>query len=298
VGRCTGIVLRVATALGIAAAIAGFPEAGASAAQRIALTLTYTCAFPEIGDQSASVYIESDIPNSIAVGQPTGHYVVTASATAPWELAAGLHAFGVSTITGSVDGRVDVEAPQGDFAETIPLGIPEITVPAFSSFTAGATGGSSEITFDEPGQGEIVVGSLLLHLVPRNSSGGLTPLGAFNVPCSLNAGQDDVAASFTITGAASSASSSVTTRPTGRTLPSGKRSSSPSPSASNGTIVQRPTASPSESVRATATESVRATATGLFNGEDTSWAIWLGGLAALVATGAAAFRYGQRPRNR
>jgi hypothetical protein len=273
--RKADVVLAGAVVLAITAGMTWFPAPRAFAAQRVALALAYTCAFPEIGDQSASVNVESDIPNSIAVGQSTAHYVVTASATVPWELAVGLRAFGVSTITGTVEGQAGVEAPQGDFAETVPFGVPKTTVPAFSSFTADAIGSAPAVTFAMPGTGEITVGNFLLHLVPRDSSGNLTPLGEPSVPCTLDPGQNDVAASFAITGAAKEASSGPATEPA-------TRSSSPVPSASSSMSVKHPAVSRSESVRTAAT--------GSSSSGDTGWVIWLGGLAALVAIGVAAFR--------
>jgi hypothetical protein len=300
VSRSAGIVLRGVTVLGIAVGLTGFLVVRASAAQQVALNLTYTCDFPEIGEQSASVTVESSIPDSIAVGQSSAHYAVTASATVPLTLDVGLHdLFGVSTITGTADGQTSVEAPQGDIAETVPFDIQEITLPAFSSFTGYATGIAPLATFSKPGNAEIIVGNLTLHLIPRNSSGGLTSLGEPNVPCTLNSGQNDVAASFTITAAAdptppnsatgSSDPASTTTAPspsasTISTSPS--PSSSPSPSASKSASVTPTTASPSQSVDPPDPDPS--------NGGGTAWAVWLGGLAALVAISTAGFRYAPR----
>ena len=78
-----GIVLRGTAALAMTLGISGFCVTGASAAQQIAISVTYRCVFPEIGPENATVQISSNIPDSIAVGQSTAHYVVSASASVP-----------------------------------------------------------------------------------------------------------------------------------------------------------------------------------------------------------------------
>ncbi len=287
------ILLRGATALAITAAITVFDPTTAGATQRVSLAPTYTCAFPVIGDQSAPVQIDSSIPDSIAVGQSTERYVVHASATAPWELALGLRLAGVSTITGTAEGRAYVKAPQGDLAQTVHFDIDKITIPAFSSFTGTATGGMPEVTFSEPGRAEIVVGDLTMHLVPRDSSGNLTSLGEMTVPCTLNPGQNEVAASFTITGAPSRTSSNFATADPDSTPTSHSSlspSSRPSTSAATDVGIAAATTPPMQPTRPA--DSKPSNAGGI------DWTIWLGGLVVLAGIGMAAFRRGSRLWNR
>lgn len=127
--RKADVVLRSAAVLAITAAMTWLPTAPASAAaaQRVILALTYTCAFPVIGNQSTSVNVSSDIPDSIPVGQSTAHYVVTATVTVPWELTAGMRTLGVRTVAGTADGVADVQAPQGNLTAAVPFTIPKIT---------------------------------------------------------------------------------------------------------------------------------------------------------------------------
>jgi hypothetical protein len=277
-------LLGGATALAIAAAVTGFAGPQAFASQQVSLTFRYTCDFPVIGSQSAPVEVDSNIPNSIAVGQSTAHYVVTASVTAPWELSLGLRADGVSTITGTVDGQAYVKAPQGNLTETVPFEIHEITLPAFSSFTGTATASAPAVTFSKPGKAEIIVGDLTLHLDPRDSNGNLTSLGEMTVPCEPNPGQNDVAVTFAITGAASPTSSSAATASSPSPSPSPSASAATSASTATPTAAPTPHASPADP--------------GPPKGADAAWVIWLGSLAALVGIVTAAFRYGPRLWNR
>lgn len=294
-GRGRLLILRRGVAVwAIAVAVIGFGQTRASATQQVNLTLTYTCTFPVIGDHSTPVQIESNIPDSIAVGQSTAHYVVNASATAPGALAFGLHTlFGVSTITGTVDGQVSVRSPQGDQSETVPFDIHPINLPYFSSFTGTATGSAPEVTFDKPGEAEIVVGDLIMHLIPRDSNGNLTSLGEPTVPCKLDPGQKNTV-SFTITGTPSPTQSNSVAADAAPTPTPTPRASSPSPgthpststSATTGLVVPPSVATPTQS--ASATDSARST------GASAAWVIWFGGLAALIGLGVAAFRYGPR----
>ena len=302
------VVLGGVSALAIAVGITGFAGPAASAAQQLKLSLTYTCDFPVIGAQSAPIQVESNIPDSIAVGQSTAQYEVDASVSAPWELTLGLRGFGVSTITGTVDGQVDVEAPQGDLPETLAFGINKISLPAFSSFTGTATGSAPQVTFDEPGKAEIVVGNLTMRLDPRDSSGNLTSLGEMTVPCTLDSGQNDVAASFTIVGAASPASSSAGAAGSPAPTTSSASGLDPTPSthvsASSQTTNTHPASATSASAPgsspadASTRSTISAEPAGYASGGGTPWAAWLAGLLALAVIVAAAFRFGPRLWNR
>ncbi len=326
--RTAAIVFRVVSALAIAAAPAGFAAPRASAAQQESLSLTYDCDFPVINQVvAAPVQISTDIPDSIGVGQSTAHYAVDASATGPALLATGLAAFGVAYLTGTVDGQADVEAPQGDFTETVHLDIAEITVSAFSSFTGTATGEAPEVTFGKPGQGRILVGDLTIHLTPLDSNGAVNGLGELTVPCTPAAGQNDVVSSFTVTAPASAPATPAATRTT-----AGAATSAPGPASTK--AAASPSAGPSQSSStSSSTSSSRspssspgrtpsgtqssAGALGAGSGTGTSasevaaesaahasaphtahssdaWAWWLGGLALLAVLAGVAVRWVRR----
>lgn len=288
------IVLRAAAALAIAAAITGFAQTGASASQQVSVSVRYTCVFPVIGSESAPVEIDSNIPTSIAVGQSTAHYAVNASVTAPAELATGLRMAGVSTITGTVDGQALIEAPDDDFTKTVPFAVNKITIPLFSSFTGTATGSAPDVTFSVPGRGEILVGDLTMHLVPRDSNGNVVQLlGEMTVPCTVDSGQNDVAATFAITAAPSPAAShSATAAPNPDPDPTSTSTHAASPSPSTGTGSPQPTGTVASTASAASSQSASAAGPGgPSKGGDAAWMIGLGSLLALVAIGAAAFRY-------
>jgi hypothetical protein len=310
--QATGTLLRATAATGMALGLTAFPGTGAQAAQQVALTVTYTCTFPEIGTQSVAVAITSSAPNSIAVGQSTADIVVTATVTVPWELTVGLRAYGVSTVTGTAAGQADIDVPQGAWAETVPFTIPKISLPDFSSFTASATGSVPSITFSEPGRAEVTVGNLTAHLAPLDSNGNLTRLGEIDVPCTLKSGQDVTAASLAITAAprvgssssspASSSSGSArptpsssaserpsdTADPTGTVPPGHTTSSGAAPSGPDGASSQAAAASSSRS------STIGAAASGPPGGGDAAWAFGIGGAVAIIA--AAAITAGLRAR--
>ncbi|MBM7439772.1 DUF6801 domain-containing protein [Streptomyces sp. HB132] len=190
--------LRLAAVLGGAGGIVGGLGAGTAAARPVSLTLAYACTFPVIGDQDITARISMDIPMAHTVGKPSHRFAIRAEATVGSGLTRGLALLGVRSVDGTLDAKTRVTAPQGDLGITVPLDIVRTAVPSSGALRIPANGIAPTRTFSEAGRAEIVVGDFVVHLVPRDANGDLTPLGKFDVPCTVRAGQQQVITSFTI----------------------------------------------------------------------------------------------------
>ncbi len=222
-------VLRMATAVALVGSMALF-GAGAAAAAPAPLTLRYTCSFPLIGDQSVTASVARGTSDTRVVGQATPRPPVNASATISSAVRQALGLAGATTVEGTADAATVVVAPQGDITDTVPLNVPVTGVPASGSMTFQASGTLPSHVFSRPGNAKITVGGLILHLTPRNASGGLTMLRTFDTSCELDPGQNTVLASFEILPAGESpAASGIPTA--GTVSPSAPTSASASTSA-------------------------------------------------------------------
>ncbi|MGP4000343.1 DUF6801 domain-containing protein [Streptomyces sp. 8N706] len=183
------------TAVGVAGAIVGVPGAGPAAADPVSLTLRYTCSVPAIDDRPVTVMMHSDIPRSTAVGEPTPKFVIRAALPVNAADTKGLGKAGIKTIEGTVDAKVRVAAPEGDSDVRVPFHVARTNVPASGPFSVKATGVAPPRTFSQPGRAKITVGDLVMRVT---ASGVMTV--KLDVPCRLDAGQNNVVALFDITG--------------------------------------------------------------------------------------------------
>ncbi|MFI9272121.1 DUF6801 domain-containing protein [Kitasatospora sp. NPDC052896] len=193
------ITLGVATAVGAAGGIVGVLGTGTAAAQTVSPTLSYTCVFPYIGAQHLSVSMNADVPSSVTVGEPSPKFGISAVTTAPNGLAQGLGFFGVRIIEGTGQASITVTAPQGDIPVSVPATIAKTALPPSGPFDIAASGTAPSLTFSQPGNGKITVGGISLHLITEDASGNPTFVGSIDVSCTLDGGQNNVAASFAIT---------------------------------------------------------------------------------------------------
>jgi len=296
------IILWAAIALGLTGGIVGVLGAGTAAAQPVSLTLRYTCSFPLINDQSITARIQSDIPKSIAVGESSQRFTIDAVTTVGATLTQGLGLIGMKTVEGTVDAKTSVAAPHGDISVTVPMAITRTSIPASGSFDVSATGTAPTLRFSQPGNGKITVGGLVLHLVPRNASGDLTFLGKLDVPCTLDAGQDNAAIPFDITGTTTATGSvaSGTTGAPGTRTPTASETTRPTTNGTTSSTTSGAAASTgaaSGSTKPTTEDPASATAT--TGGRDAEGPILLAvGTAGTLVAGAAAVRFGSRLRNR
>lgn len=190
---------RWATAVAFAGGIVGVPGAGSAAADPVSLTLRYTCSTSLIDDLPVTVRIDSDIPESAAVGQPTPKFVVTAAVPVDAGATKLLSKIGVKTIEGTVDGKARVAAPEGDTDVTLPFSV-KADIPVSGSFDVKVTGSAPALTFTQPGSAKVTVGDLVAHLTPKDASGDAMFPGKIDARCTMDTGQRNVLALFQITG--------------------------------------------------------------------------------------------------
>ncbi|GAA3794598.1 DUF6801 domain-containing protein [Streptomyces phyllanthi] len=208
--------LRSTTAVAVAGGLVGVLGAGPAAADPVSLTVRYTCSTPFIDDLPVTVRIDSEIPDSAAVGRPTPEFVVRAAVPVDAGATKMLGRIGVKTVEGTVDAQARVAAPEGDTDVTLPFSV-KADIPVSGSFHVKATGSAPALTFTQPGRAKITVGDLVARLTPRDASGEVTFPGRIDARCELDAGQENVLASPRITGAGTTTgpSASGTTGATG-----------------------------------------------------------------------------------
>jgi hypothetical protein len=165
-----------------------------------------------IGNQPIKVVVNSDMPASIAVGQPTGAFNIQAISTVPEAAAQGLNLVGATTIEGTAVSGDEVLAPEGTVAVNVPVTIPQQPVPnPPAAFDITATGQTPSLTFSQPGTATINVKTLNLTLTPRNAQGQPTSLGTFDSACTLDTGQPIQLHQFQITGGTTTTTTGTTT---------------------------------------------------------------------------------------
>ncbi|MFD9500451.1 DUF6801 domain-containing protein [Streptomyces sp. NPDC060035] len=200
--------IRLATAVAVACGIVGFPGAGPAAADPVSLTLRYTCTSQLIENLPVTVRIDSDVPKSAAVGEPTAEFVVSAAVPVDADATKMLGRIGVKSVEGTMDAKARVAAPEGDVDVKFPGNV-KADMPASGAFHVKVTGSAPTLTFRQPGSAKITVGGLVAHLTPRDASGDVTFPGRIHARCKLDAGQNNVMASFHITGTRTTAGAST-----------------------------------------------------------------------------------------
>ncbi|GAA5108732.1 DUF6801 domain-containing protein [Haloechinothrix salitolerans] len=175
--------------------------AGISSADPITKTVEYNCPFPLIGEQTVSVTINTDMPSSIEVGEPTGQFDIVSTANAGATATEGLNLVNAETIEGTASMESTVEAPGITLPVTVPNEIPVTPVPENGNdlIIENITGSTPSLTFDEPGQATISLGAMTMTLTPRTADGSETGLGTFESACTAVEGQDMVLHEFEIT---------------------------------------------------------------------------------------------------
>ena len=186
-------VLGLTMAVGVAAGGVGVFGAGPAAADPVSLNLRYTCSVPG-HDRAGTVKIDSDVPKSAVVGKPTPKFVIRAAVPVNAADTKGLRDAGIKTIKGTVKVKVRVTAPEGDTTLVVPFHMNRTDIPASGPLVVKATGVAPRHTFSQPGKAKITVGDLTIRFT---ASGGMTV--TLEVPCRLDARQNNVVASLDIT---------------------------------------------------------------------------------------------------
>lgn len=176
--------------------------AGTSSAAGAELKLQHDCTFPLIGTHRMTTEITtSDLPSSIAVGEATPTFEISAVSTLPPDVTEGMTIIDGKTIEGVAKASAVVEAPEGDLPVVVPNTVPKTTVPAEGDLVVKASGKAPSLTFGQPGTAKITIGDFALEMIIRDDQGApITLPGSKTWPCKLVSGQNNVLHTFTITG--------------------------------------------------------------------------------------------------
>jgi len=162
-------------------------------------TLNYSCVFPSSGTQTVVGTITGTIPPSGAHGsrlQPN----LSISATIPTPVADVLRGASAATVSGK--GQVDAVAAYNGSNITvgIPSLVPSTTVPATGPITGTISPFVPSISVPNAGSIALAAGPELHGtFTPLKADGTPTTLGTFDVPCTLDAGQDPALGTITVT---------------------------------------------------------------------------------------------------
>lgn len=231
---------------------------GSATAGSTGVTLTYTCTLPPFPSQPTVAQVTWNAPNSVMVGQATPPVTVDASATGGPAVTALLGVDGAATVEGSADAPGTVIAPEGTIPSALELIVPRTVVPASGPIVVHATGTAPRLVFRQPGHATINLGSAMtLHVTLRNSGGNPAAVGAVDVSCTLDPGQNTVVVSFDITPmpAAQPATAAATTgRVPAPTVTEPQATvTPPGPTSSSSTTGSATTSTPTQPVVTTAT---------------------------------------------
>jgi hypothetical protein len=188
--------LVVVVAVGVAGALMGALVTGRAAANPVSLAFGYTCVFPLINDQPATIKIETDVPKSAMIGVPTPKFGFSVSVSVNAAATNGLRLSGISSIEGTADAQAGVTAPQGKINVPVTVVVPRTSLPETGSLSVKVAGVAPALTFSRPGHATLTIGDFVLHLTPKDANGNVTFPGTFDAPCALDPGQDNVVASF------------------------------------------------------------------------------------------------------
>ncbi|MFC0438643.1 DUF6801 domain-containing protein [Kutzneria buriramensis] len=178
-------------------------------------TLTFTCPFPLIGNQTLAVRIQATMSTPDTVGGDLVTTNFSATATVPPTATQGLALVGATTIEGTAQAGVSLNEAGTPLDITIPgLTIPSTPVPASGSFDTVASGPVPTATITKAGTTTVSVGGFSTTLTPKKADGTPTGLGTFTSDCTLNSGQDAQLISFTVADAPPPTTTTTTPPPT------------------------------------------------------------------------------------
>lgn len=264
-------------------AIWGLCQPGPAAAAGV--TLQYTCT--PGGAMTAQVAFRP--PTEIAVDKPVPAVTVAATATITTTDTQLIRFAGVASLDGSGTVPGVIVAPQGTIDTPLHLIVSPTQVPTSGAMAFQATGAVTGLSFRQPGQAVVEVGTTLaLTLTPRDANGN-SIIGPTTVSCTLNPGQHQQLLSFDIKAATPAVIHTKAPKPT--PAPATAKSSATSPPTTVSTTA-RPTPSPTK-------VTTRDTATTLTDHNSAAdwWLPLAGTLAILAGTiGGLQWRHNRRRR--
>ena len=178
---------------------------GIGSAAQGQLVQSYSCPFPLIGNQTVTVDIRTEQPDTVAAGTFTPPLAITAVSNAGSTATQGLRLVGAETIRGVARATSTVKGPgtQGDMTVQVTTQVPQQPIPAVGNdLILNATGSAPGLRFDQPGAATLEVTDLVLEMTPLRADGTPTDLGTFTAECTPAEGQDTTLQTYSVTGAA------------------------------------------------------------------------------------------------
>lgn len=246
---------RRAITLAVLAAGIWSVTAGRAGAGTAPIIRQYMCPLPVIGTQPITISVARPALDTATVGVPTPRLPVTATGTVAAAARMVVGFLGAKWAEGTGVVTEEVDTPQGPVKESMRFTVPRTDVATGSGpLSVSGFGTFPTMTFNRPGDGEVLATGLTFHISLLTSGGGQTFLSPFNITCTLPSGQSDAVASFRILPAAApapspnptrgTATSSPTSRPAGHTHPTSPASPTPSPAPRSVTSSPAPPPSP------------------------------------------------------
>lgn len=244
----------------VGALVVVFAGAGPAQATNVTLNLTYTCQFPLIGSSDISVTVNADLPDSATVGVATPQFSFSADVEVPANAAEGLILVGGTTVSGTATADSTLTNGSDSLDLQVPLTIPSTPVPATAqAFTVHSTGSAPSVMLKNAGTATITVGDVDTKLTALTAAGQPTSLGTFDAPCTLDAGQNNVLATFPVN-AAGGGTTTTTASDTGTTTETTTETTTPTTEQTT-TETTQPTTEETTTAETTTEESLPPTLT-------------------------------------
>ena len=162
--------------------------------------VTFTCEFPMVGARPTQAKVNATFPDSAKVGEPINVTDFKVDVTIDPQTADALRLIGGASVEGSASTGVDVNVNGTDLGVTLNgLSIPSTPVPESGALNTTITGPVPGLTVKQPGQVTFAVGSTFNgKITPKKADGSDTDLGTFDLPCTLDQGQDPALASVAV----------------------------------------------------------------------------------------------------
>lgn len=164
------------------AAAAMLAASGAASAVPVQSEMYFQCTYPLIGQQPLTANIQTDMPESIGVGEATGAFTLNITATAEGNTWQGLSLVGATSIEGTASADSTVSGNSLSLPLTIPLNIPVTDIAGVSGpFDLVATGDTPSLTFTESNVGTVdifVEENMSLAMIARKADGTYVDFGS------------------------------------------------------------------------------------------------------------------------
>ncbi|KAA5827148.1 hypothetical protein F1721_29645 [Saccharopolyspora hirsuta] len=202
--RATAAVLAAAgiaslTAVGTGSALAE-PDTASDPRGQVTKEVSFTCEFPMVGARPTKAVVNATFPDAGKVGEAINVTDFKVDVVIDAQTADALRLVGGASVEGSASTGVDLKVNGTDLGVTLNgLSIPSTPVPESGELSTTITGPVPGLTIHQPGEVTFAVGSTFLgKITPKQADGSETELGTFDLPCTLDEGQDPALAAVPV----------------------------------------------------------------------------------------------------